>query len=82
LLKPLLLEEKSFLIVVENDSKAQTYKKIGKGLGIIMDIVDNFSDFVDLSLNKKGAFIVNKDIFNIDIVDKNFQKNWVFTLKK
>ncbi|MDR2640263.1 MAG: hypothetical protein LBC61_02830 [Candidatus Peribacteria bacterium] len=82
MLKPLLLEEKSFLIVVENDSKAQTYKKIGKGLGIIMDIVDNFSDFVDLSLNKKGAFIVNKDIFNIDIVDKNFQKNWVFTLKK
>ncbi|MDR0772596.1 MAG: hypothetical protein LBF15_06440 [Candidatus Peribacteria bacterium] len=49
----MLLEEKSFLIIVENDSKTQVYRKIAKNLGIIVDIVDNFSDFVDLIFNKK-----------------------------
>jgi predicted secreted acid phosphatase len=76
------LKEESFLVVVENDNKAQVYKKIAKELGIIIDIVDNFSDFVNLVFNKKGAFVVSKDIFNLDIVDKNFLETQIFTVKK
>ncbi|MDR1988326.1 MAG: hypothetical protein LBQ24_06460 [Candidatus Peribacteria bacterium] len=76
------MKEESFLVVVENDNKAQVYKKIAKELGIIIDIVDNFSDFVNLVFNKKGAFVVSKDIFNLDIVDKNFLETQIFTVKK
>jgi predicted secreted acid phosphatase len=52
-MRDLLSKGKSFLIVVENDSKTQVYRKIAKSLGIIVDIIDNFSDFVNLVFNKK-----------------------------
>jgi hypothetical protein len=40
-MKNLLLESKSFLIVVENDRRVLTYEKIAKSLDIKLDILDN-----------------------------------------
>jgi predicted secreted acid phosphatase len=79
LLKNLLKQKKNFLIVVEDNKKALIYKKIAEKLDIVIDIIDNLSDFVDLVFNERGAFIVSKDFFNIDIIDKDFSK---FSVKK
>ncbi|NCO31910.1 hypothetical protein GW891_03865 [bacterium] len=50
-MKSLLEEEASFLIVVENEKYILNYLKIAKFLGINLDIMDNISDFVNLTYN-------------------------------
>jgi hypothetical protein len=41
LMRDLLLEERVFLIIVENDKRVLTYKKIAESLNIKLDILDN-----------------------------------------
>jgi hypothetical protein len=40
-MKNMLQEGKSFMIIVENDRRVLTYKKIAEGLNIKLNILDN-----------------------------------------
>lgn len=81
--KSLLEEEVSFLLVVENEKNIYNYLKIAKFLGINLDIMDNISDFVNLTYNWFWRYIVTKDFFSLDLNSTNqFEYNSIFSLGK
>ncbi|MDD3793320.1 MAG: CarD family transcriptional regulator [Candidatus Gracilibacteria bacterium] len=83
MLKKLLDETACFLIVVENDKNISSYLKIADSLGLKLSKMDNMSNFVDLFYNSSGAYIVNKDFFNIALETKaQFEYKNIFTISK
>lgn len=81
--KDLLNHDKSFLIVVENEKNISNYIKIAEYLSIKIQVLDNISDFVNLSYNWEWKYIVTRDFFNLEIPEtKQFEFKNIFTLNK
>jgi len=83
LLKETLINEDSFLIIVENEKTLSNYLKIANFLKIDLNHFNNLSDFIDLSYNKVWKYIVTKDFFNIQLDNKEqFEYKNIFKLHK
>ena len=76
-----LLKKEDFLIFVETEKKALSYKKILSFLWERCFLMQNFCDLVDFFLNWNWKFFLNKDIFYIDFSVNFFEKN-IFQIKK
>lgn len=76
-----LLKKEDFLIFVETEKKALSYKKILSFLWERCFLMQNFCDLVDFFLNWNWKFLLNKDIFYIDFSVNFFEKN-IFQIKK
>jgi len=83
LLRPILEYEPCFLMIVENEKSISSYLKIAESLSLKLDNIDNISDIVNLVYNWKWNYIVNKDIFSLDILNtKQFNYKYVYKIKK
>ena len=82
LLKEELLKTDSFLIVLENDKILNSYQKILDFLSIDFKSLDNFSDLVNFSHNKKWKYLVTKELFNLKLDKLSvLEYNDIFELK-
>lgn len=80
LLKNNLKENFCFLIIVENEKKVNNYLKIWDFLNTEIFHLNNFSDFVELYYNKNWKYIVEKEIFSLNISNLLNNKN-IFSIK-